>query len=306
MRTFREVARQGSVTRAARNLGYAQSSITGHIKSLETKLGYPLLKRLPHGVRLTQHGEIVRDYAERIMLTMEEMSGALQPQGEAEGRVAIGADPLLMEQRLGRLIREARYRYPKVTVSPRQLSSRNAAESVARGETQLAVVAFEDGQDTLPDDLTAEKLPALTLVPVASPALAATPVTDAQRPVRVLTVNADCASHLPLVRVLRSRYGVDPAVIEAGSVGGVRELARAGYGLAMIPPDDSLAAQGLQIVPGVPHAELDVRLVYSRADHLGRADRSIAELIRRMPAPAPAECAGDAPCGVELDKLLAS
>jgi DNA-binding transcriptional LysR family regulator len=304
LRTFREVARQGSVTRAARNLGYAQSSITGHIKSLETKLGYPLLKRLPHGVRLTQHGEIVRDYAERIMLTIQEMNGALQPQGEAEGRVAVGADPVLMEQRLGRLIREARYRYPKVTVSPRQVSVHDAAESVTRGETQLAVVAFEDGTGVFPDDLVAEKLPPLTLAPVASPALAATPVTDRARPLRVLTVSADCTCHLPLVAALRSRYGVDVSVIEAGSVGGVRELARAGYGLAMLPaPDDSLAAQGLQVVPGMPHAELDVRLVYSRPDHLGRAARSIAELIRRMPQPA---TTAGVPGGAALGDMLVS
>lgn len=262
--------------------------------------------RLPHGVKLTQQGEVVREYAERIMLTMEEMNGALQPQGEAEGRVTVGADAVLMEQRLGQLIREARYRYPKVTVSPRQLSVRHTAEQILRGEAQLAVVALEDGAAGLPDDLVAEKLPPLTLAPVGSPALAHAPIHDMLRPVRVLTVSADCTCHLPLLAALREQYGIDAPVIEAGSVGGVRELARAGYGLAMLPPDDGLASQGLQVIPQMPHAELDVRLVYSRPDHLGRAARSIAELIRRMPAPNTDALSAVTALGAALPETVAS
>jgi DNA-binding transcriptional LysR family regulator len=296
LRTFREVAQQGSVTRAARNLGYAQSSVTGHIKSLETKIGHPLLRRLPHGVSLTSHGRIVKEYADKIFQTMDELSGALHPGSEAEGRVMVGADPLQMEQRLGHLVREARYRYPKVLISPRPTSMRAAIEDVARGELALALVTWEPNGPRLPADVVTEKLAPLTLAPVAAPSLAsAGQLSEALRPVRVLTVNADCTCHLPLVDALRQQYGIDAPVIEAGSVAGVRELARAGYGLAMLPPDPELAAQHLQIVPTLPHAELDVRLVYARPDHLGRADRSVAELIRRLPAPTPAPAPREAP-----------
>ncbi|MEU2119868.1 LysR substrate-binding domain-containing protein [Streptomyces sp. NPDC016459] len=218
---------------------------------------------------------------------MDELTGALHPRGEAEGRVSVGADPLLMEQRLGHLVREARYRYPKVQISPRPTSTRSLAEDVLRGELALALVARAADAPALPADLITEKLPPLTLAPVAAPSLAnAAHLGEALRPVRVLTVNAECTSHLPLVKALRSRYGIDAPVIEAGSVGGVRELARAGYGLAMLPPDASLAGQHLQIVPTLPYAEIDVRLVYARPDHLGRAAQSVAELIRRLPAPA--------------------
>lgn len=43
-RTFREVARRKSFTKAAEELGYAQSSITMQIQKLEREYGVPLLK----------------------------------------------------------------------------------------------------------------------------------------------------------------------------------------------------------------------------------------------------------------------
>ncbi|MEV4949011.1 substrate-binding domain-containing protein [Streptomyces sp. NPDC053755] len=218
---------------------------------------------------------------------MNELSGALHPGAEAEGRVPLGADPLLMEQRVGHLIRETRYRYPKVQVSPRATSVLNVAEAVLRGELPLALVALEEGAPPLPAEVTAEKLPSLPLVPVGSPSLAAAgDLARALRSVRVLTINAECTCHLPLLAALRSRYGIDAPVIEAGSVGGVRELARSGYGVAMLPPEPSLAAQHLAVIPTLPSCELDVRVLYAQPEHLSRAARSVLELMRRLPLPA--------------------
>ncbi|WP_347836300.1 LysR family transcriptional regulator [Gracilibacillus sp. JCM 18860] len=44
--TFRTIIDVGGFKKAAEQLGYAQSSITAHIKELEKELGYPLFDRL--------------------------------------------------------------------------------------------------------------------------------------------------------------------------------------------------------------------------------------------------------------------
>ena len=56
-RTFREVARRKSFTRAAEELGYAQSSITMQIQKLEREYGVPLFERYGRQLRLTAPGE---------------------------------------------------------------------------------------------------------------------------------------------------------------------------------------------------------------------------------------------------------
>ncbi len=47
----------GSFTRAAEVLGYTQSGLTHMMNSLEREIGFPLLDRGRHGVRLTDEGE---------------------------------------------------------------------------------------------------------------------------------------------------------------------------------------------------------------------------------------------------------
>lgn len=53
---FNVVARAGNLTRAARELNSSQSSISYHIKKLETDLGVPLFRRTSVGLDLTDHG----------------------------------------------------------------------------------------------------------------------------------------------------------------------------------------------------------------------------------------------------------
>jgi LysR family transcriptional regulator, glycine cleavage system transcriptional activator len=53
---FDSVARFGSVTKAARHFGSTQSSVSYHIKKLETDLGVVLFSRSAHGLELTDEG----------------------------------------------------------------------------------------------------------------------------------------------------------------------------------------------------------------------------------------------------------
>lgn len=55
--TFREVALRQSFTRAAEELGYAQSSVTIQIQKLEKAYGVQLFERYGRGLRLTAAGE---------------------------------------------------------------------------------------------------------------------------------------------------------------------------------------------------------------------------------------------------------
>ncbi|MEV1052948.1 LysR family transcriptional regulator [Streptomyces sp. NPDC049887] len=67
LRAFREVARELSFTRAARNLHYAQSSVTAQIKSLEEAMGAVLFDRSRRQLGLTEAGLRLLPHAERII-----------------------------------------------------------------------------------------------------------------------------------------------------------------------------------------------------------------------------------------------
>jgi DNA-binding transcriptional LysR family regulator len=69
LETFRVVALRHNFTRAAEELGYSQSSVTGHIKALERELGAPLFLRyrFSRTVVLTEVGRRTLEYAGRLL-----------------------------------------------------------------------------------------------------------------------------------------------------------------------------------------------------------------------------------------------
>ena len=72
LRAFQEVAREGSFTRAAKNLHYSQPTVTAQIRCLEDALGTQLLvRRGGRAVELTDAGLLLRPYADRILALVE-------------------------------------------------------------------------------------------------------------------------------------------------------------------------------------------------------------------------------------------
>jgi molybdate transport repressor ModE-like protein len=80
LRVFTAVAKAGNFTRAADELGYSQSTVTHQIKTLERKLGVPLLdrSRFSKGAVLTEAGRCVLAYAERLLSLAEETTAAVR------------------------------------------------------------------------------------------------------------------------------------------------------------------------------------------------------------------------------------
>ncbi|MFC0865464.1 LysR family transcriptional regulator [Sphaerimonospora cavernae] len=287
LRTYREVARLGSFTKAARSLGYAQSSVTSHIRTIETQVGTQLVRRLPHGVRLTAAGEIFHEYVSRIFGVLDEMSGALDPSGEKKGRVVVGASSLLMEQRVGALIRECRYRHPKLDVSPRQMVIGDLIDAVRNGEVDLALIHSESwARPPESSGVVVESLQPIEVVPVGSTALAqAEDKERALRNVRVLAIDPACPSHQDLALELRERYGMEPTVIECGSVGSARELVRSGYGIALLPAGSMHGEgsdSGLAVLDWFPRMRLAVWALWAGTELTAPRVRVVCELAARL------------------------
>ena len=92
LETFRAVASTLSFTRAASALGYAQSSVTAQIQALEGELGVALFDRLGRRVALTDAGQRLVEYAERLLTLAEKARSALaegaEPSGTLQDRTA--------------------------------------------------------------------------------------------------------------------------------------------------------------------------------------------------------------------------
>lgn len=90
--TFHAVARLGNVSLAADELHLTQSAASLQISSLEQSVGSTLLLRTGRGVRLTEAGELLFAYAERLLVLWRETSDAMASlQGAFSGTLNVGA-----------------------------------------------------------------------------------------------------------------------------------------------------------------------------------------------------------------------
>ena len=81
LRYFRAIAKEASLTAAAKVLNVSQSSLSIQLRQLEESLGQPLFSRENKSLVLTEAGRITLDYAETIFETGEEMVDVLQHRG---------------------------------------------------------------------------------------------------------------------------------------------------------------------------------------------------------------------------------
>jgi LysR family transcriptional regulator, cell division regulator len=79
LRIFKCVAEAKSLSKAAEVLGYVQPHISQRIKNLEEELDTKLFTRTNRGVTLTNEGEALFDYAQRILRLMEEAKAEVNP-----------------------------------------------------------------------------------------------------------------------------------------------------------------------------------------------------------------------------------
>ncbi len=118
LQVFVTVARVKSFTRAAEELLLTQSAVSQHIQGLEAQLGARLFERSHRGVRLTRAGEVLLDYAQRILQLIAEAEEAVAATAEPSASVLrIGGTPIAAGCLLPGWIRAFRRTHPRQRVS---------------------------------------------------------------------------------------------------------------------------------------------------------------------------------------------
>src|SRR6202140_1765603 len=78
LHVFLTVAKEQSFSRAAVKLYRTQPAVSIVIRKLEESVGQPLLVRGARQVKLTDAGELLRDYAERLLNLRDEIQNGME------------------------------------------------------------------------------------------------------------------------------------------------------------------------------------------------------------------------------------
>lgn len=135
---FREVARVGSIRKAAASLNVAASALNRQIINLEVRLGTPLFDRLPGNMRLTVAGDLLLRHVVDTLHDFDRVRGAIDDLKAARsGHIAVAALDSLLVDFLPRVVDRFRVDFPAVTYSVMAAQPLDVPVMVARGEIDM-------------------------------------------------------------------------------------------------------------------------------------------------------------------------
>jgi DNA-binding transcriptional LysR family regulator len=144
---FLMVVEEGSFSKAAVRVFRTQPAVSIAVRRLEEEIGAPLFDRSQKTPTLTDAGELVCDYAKRILSLRDQAQNVVAELRDLRrGRVRIGANESTSLYILPHIILEFREQYPNVKVEISRLVSERLPRQVLDRNVDFALLAFE------PDD----------------------------------------------------------------------------------------------------------------------------------------------------------
>lgn len=141
LRSFREIAEAGSLSRAADRLRLAQPALSRQIRLLEAEAGLSLFTRHGRGMALTEAG---RELLARISGPLRQLEGAFAEvralSGAVAGQVALGMMPTVAAVLAGPLARRVAERHPAVSLRIVEGYTGHLIEWVQRGATDATLL----------------------------------------------------------------------------------------------------------------------------------------------------------------------
>jgi len=233
LRAFRISATEGSYAAAGRALGITQAAAAARVHELERKLGVSLLERRGRRLHLTPAGEILADYAVRILDLVGEAEARVRETTGQRVRVAASTVPGAFV--LPRVVGRFGERYPAITVVVETLDSAGVVDRLAAGACDLALT----GAPAMRPDMTSTPFLEEQLVLVAPPGHAPTLTLADLASEPFVARKTGSATQATADEALRTA-GLVPTrlrvVARLGSTQAVINAVAAGLGVAFVSP----------------------------------------------------------------------
>ncbi|MCK9908174.1 LysR family transcriptional regulator [Microbacteriaceae bacterium K1510] len=135
-----EVARLGSIRRAATRLNVASSAINRQILALETQLGAPIFERMPRRLRLTATGEVLIAHVRETLKSHQRVTAQIEAlKGLKRGEVTIATMNGIAAGPLPSFIDSIMASHPRVHIRVKVVPLDQIPNAVLTGDADIAL-----------------------------------------------------------------------------------------------------------------------------------------------------------------------
>ena len=142
LEAFYLVVKKKSFTRAAEDLNVTQPAVTIQVKSLEKSLNLRLLQQVGRKIQLTESGEFLYQYAEKIFDLVSDANEKMRDFKKLmRGTLRIGTTKNYARYIMPSLLSEFQRRFPGIKVVLDEGNSEDMANSVLDKKNELALIS---------------------------------------------------------------------------------------------------------------------------------------------------------------------
>ena len=236
LKTFQKVATLLNFNRAAEALNYSQSTVSAQIQALEETLETRLFDRLPKRIMLTEAGQKLLRYAEKILALAEETRSEVMGGKRPGGSLNIRVPETLATFRLPPLIKQFIGAFPETQLVFHTFAYHSLTQDLSQGLYDLAFLLVDSYQAP---GLSIRYLGVEPLTLIAAPD---NPLAKKKsfhpRDIGgelLLLGKTDCSYRRMFERYL-AEEGVEPsASLELNSIHAIKNCVMAGIGVSIMP-----------------------------------------------------------------------
>jgi DNA-binding transcriptional LysR family regulator len=288
--SFLQVAKLSSFSRAAEILYRTQPAISAQVRLLEQECGEKLFDRSGKRVLLTQAGEILRRYAEKLLdLQKEALQAIAELNQTPRGKLYIGANEATCLYVLPKTFAQFKQRYPLVQISIYRNFSHKILQKVQEGAVDLGIVTLPQTANNI-EIIPLFRDEVQVVVPKSHPLAKNKRVTIEEMAHYPLVIPKTGRTRVMLDRLLRDYRDHVQISMELASVETIKKFVGAGLGISVISrtyAQPEVAAGVLKLIP-LEGLKLyrELGLIYRRDRYLSLPAKIFIEVVRETtPAP---------------------
>jgi DNA-binding transcriptional LysR family regulator len=286
LRVFSIVAAERSFSRAARKLRRTQPAVSQAIRRLEQSTGERLIDRSSRDGTLTDAGDLLLDYANRLLRLASEATGAVAELRDVKkGRVLIGANEGGVYAILP-LIDTFHREHPGILVEVRRVAARLVPQEVLLRAVDFGVLTFTPAERELASLLLGTDELVL-LVPPGHPLAGRKQITmEEMGRQTVIAHNDPSPAREQVLRLYEQRHAPLNIRMSLPSLDGIKRAVEMGLGVALLPRRCAQGeiARGQLLEVRVPDLRTprELRFVHRRDGNLSHAAKAFLETAKRQ------------------------
>ncbi|MGI6033317.1 MAG: LysR family transcriptional regulator [Coriobacteriales bacterium] len=234
--TVKKIVETGSFQKAARELNYAQSTISFQVRRLESELGVHLFERQGQIMRLTQQGQELMPAFDGVLAAVDQVEQTAARSKKPQGLLRVCAPESLVTYRLQPVLAEFKRAAPEVNL---RLAVENCYDIYDRLLTGGVDIAIHYDVADYPEGYEAVQLGTFPLVLVGSPGLTERDrdfVTARQKKTICHISNDPKALYLRIWKSYLTERAITLAPeMEVWSIEAVKRCVESGLGVAYLP-----------------------------------------------------------------------